>query len=202
MADPPPKRESRTRPAGPAPNRTKLHEAALLHLSRFAATQSGLVRVLDRRIDRWIRRAEQEKLDTSPAAASRQAAREVVAALVQSGVVNDEAFAEARARRLTRAGRSRRQVQAHLQSKGVAASLADAALPDPEAELQAALAYARRRRLGPFRTAPDDAGDDPDARRRELAAMARAGFPQGVAQQALRMDPDEALSLVIALKSS
>lgn len=193
MADPP-----KPRPAGPAPDRARLHDAALTHLSRFAATEAGLVRVLDRRIDRWVRRAALEGMDTDAAALSRRAAREVAAALVQSGVVNDQAFADARARRLTRAGRSRRAVQAHLAAKGVAAPLAQAALPDEDAELSAALAYARRRRLGPFRTDPD--APDPDRMRRELGAMARAGFPQPVAQQALRMDPDAALAMVIALK--
>ena len=195
MADPP-----KPRPAGPAPDRARLHDAALTHLSRFAATEAGLVRVLDRRRDRWVRRAALEGMDTD-AAPSRRAAREVAAALVQSGVVNDQAFADARARRLTRAGRSRRAVQAHLAAKGVAAPLAQAALPDEAAELSAALAYARRRRLGPFRSAPDDISEsDPDRMRRELGAMARAGFPQPVARQALRMDPDAAAAMVIALK--
>ena len=197
MADPPKPRPPQ-RPAGPPPDRASLHEAALTHLSRFAATEAGLVRVLDRRIDRWVRRAAQEGAEAE-AGPSRRAAREVAAALVQSGVVNDEAFADARARRLTRAGRSRRAVQAHLAAKGVAAPLAQAALPDEDMELAAALAYARRRRLGPFRTAPEE-GDGPERMRRELGAMARAGFPQPVAQRALRMDPEAALAAVIALK--
>lgn len=198
MADPPKPRPPQ-RPAGPAPDRARLHDAALTHLSRFAATEAGLVRVLDRRIDRWARRAAQEGMEPD-AGPSRAAAREVARALVQSGVVDDEAFAGARARRLTRAGRSRRAVQAHLAAKGVAAPLAQAALPDEETELSAALAYARRRRLGPFRTTATDEGKELERMRRELGAMARAGFPQPVAQRALRMDPEAALAAVIALK--
>jgi len=115
---------------------------------------------------------------------------------VQSGVVDDTAFAGARARSLTRAGRSRVAVSAHLAAKGVPQAVAQAALPDPESELAAALAYARRRRLGPFRAS--DA--DEDTRRKELGALARAGFPQPVAQQALRMAPDDAKALVTRLK--
>ena len=197
------KRSSRRAPgpAGPAPNRSRLHEAALAHLARFAATEAGLVRVLDRRVDRWLHAAIAEGTHDPDALAggaqsSRLAVREVVRALVQSGVVNDEAFAGARARSLTRAGRSRVAVSAHLAAKGVPQEIAKAALPDPETELGAALAYARRRRLGPFRVA--DA--DEDTRRKELGALARAGFPQPIAQQALRMDPEAAKALVIRLK--
>ena len=51
---------------------------------------------------------------------------------------------------------------------------------DPE--LEAARAYARRRRLGPWRTKPDDSWE---RRQKELASMARAGFSFGVAKQAL-----------------
>ncbi len=188
-------------PAGPAPARSRLHEAALTHLARFAVTEAGLVRVLDRRIDRWARAAGAEGTPDPDAVAgakqaSRQAAREVVRALVQSGVVDDTAFAGARARSLTRAGRSRRAVSAHLAAWGVPQDVAQAALPEPESELAAALAYARRRRLGPFRVQEADA----DIQRKELGALARAGFPQPVAQQALCMDPEDAKALVIRLK--
>ncbi len=194
-------RRDTPKPAGAAPTRARLHDAALAHLARFATTEAGLVRVLDRRIDRWARAAGVEgTLDPDAIAnaqqASRQAAREVARALVQSGVVNDTAFAGACARSLTRAGRSRVAVSAHLAAKGVPQAVAQAALPDPESELAAALAYARRRRLGPFRAS--DA--DEDTRRKELGALARAGFPQPVAQQALRMAPEDAKALVIRLK--
>jgi len=193
-------------PAGTAPTRSRLHEAALAYLARFAATEAVLIRVLDRRIDRWVRAAAAEgthdpDILAAEAQASRKTVREVARALVQSGVVNDEAFAGARARSLTRAGRSRMAVSAHLTAKGVPQDVVKAVLPDPEAELGAALAYARRRRLGPFRSTDTDPADaDEDTRRKELGALARAGFPQPIAQQALRMDPEAAKALVIRLR--
>lgn len=199
QAGPGPGRRTRAapRPAGPAPTRARLHDAALAHLARFAASEAGLVRVLDRRIERWARAAATEgPVDPDAVAHSKQAARTVAQALVQSGVLDDAAFAGARARSLTRAGRSRRAVGAHLAGKGVASDVANAALPDPESELAAALAYARRRRLGPFRVADADDG----TRLKELGALARAGFPQPVARQALAMDTEAATALVIRLK--
>ena len=109
--------------------------------------------------------------------------------------MDDAAFAEARARRLLRAGRSRRAVSAHLAAKGVDAGLAERVLPGPGDELAAALAFARRRRIGPFRISPGEAD-----RQRELGALARAGFPRAVAEQALGMEPDDAAALVSRFK--
>jgi regulatory protein len=80
----------------------------------------------------------------------------------------------------------------------VAADVAAAALPSAEQEMAQAVAYARRRRLGPFR-----AGEaSPEQERRELAALARAGFPPGVALRALRAERDEAEALVSALRQA
>ncbi|HYZ60820.1 MAG TPA: RecX family transcriptional regulator [Acetobacteraceae bacterium] len=178
---------------GPPPDRATLHDAALQHLARYAATEAGLVRVLDRRIARWLRESGAEPEE---AAAAYEAARAVTRELAGAGAVNDAAFAAARTQRLLRSGRSRRVVSAHLAAKGVTAEIVEQVLPDAEAELAAALAYARRRRLGPFR------GGDPDAdiAQWELGAMARAGFPRAVAERALGTDPAEAETIVSRLK--
>jgi regulatory protein len=160
-----------------------------------------LRRVLERRIDRWARRAlvagDAETIATQ-AATARTLVDDVMARLVAAGAVNDTAYAENRVRNLIRSGRSRRAVAAHLAAKGVDAATAHSVLPDDEqSELGAALVLARKRRIGPFRLgqAPDDAG-----RRRELGMLARAGFSQSVARQALAMDADQAETLVIQLR--
>jgi regulatory protein len=191
---------SRHRPAGPAPDAASLHEAALDYLARYAATEAGLRRVLQRRIERWARRAALAAGDTetiaTQAAQARGTVRDVVARLVAAGAVNDAAYAESRARSLIRAGRSRRAVAAHLAAKGVdPATTQSVLLEDAQSELAAALVLARKRRIGPFRTggAPDAAGQ-----RRELGVLARAGFPQDVARRALEMDADQAETLVNA----
>ncbi len=176
-------------PPGPAPTEAVLREAALAHLARYATTRAGLLAVLDRRILRWLRAAEGDEAAAEAAVAAREAARGVADKLVALGVVDDAAFAASRARSLNRAGRSRRAVAAHLAARGIAGETAQSVLPDdPEAELAAAVAYARRRRLGPFRTAAADAA----RMQKELAAFARAGFPRDIAARALRMDHDAA----------
>jgi regulatory protein len=194
-----PRREPR--PAGPAPTAARLREAALLHLARFAATEVALKRVLERRVDRWARAAEAEgqprEAIAPAAAAARAAAAEVAATMVRAGAVDDAAFAASRARRLARAGRSQRAIAAHLAAKGVDAATAAAALPEgEEAELDAALAFCRRRRIGPFARAPEDA----DRQRKALAALARGGFAHAIARRALAMDPGQAEERLLAAR--
>jgi regulatory protein len=177
-----------------APDAAALHDAALAYLARYAATEAGLRRVLDRRLERWARATTAS--DDAVAAAKRTAS-EVIARLAAAGAVSDATFAESRAHSLARAGRSRRAIAAALAAKGVAAETARRVLPSDDAELVSALALARRRRIGPFRSgdAPDEAG-----RRRELGMLARAGFPRSVAQRALAMPNAEAAALVDALR--
>jgi regulatory protein len=175
---------------------TTLREAALAYLARYTATRTSLLRVLDRKIARWAAAAENE---AHGAPDLRAAARRVVARLVESGAVSDAAFAESRGRSLQRAGKSARAIGAHLAARGVSRDLASASVPgSPEQELAAAVIHARRRRLGGFRTKPDS----PDLRRREFAAMARAGFAQSVAGQALRLDREEAETLIATFRAN
>ncbi len=192
-----------------------LHAAALAHLARFAATEAGLRRVLERRITRWAHAAEAARDATAGgevgeiaagvAEARRQAAA-IAARLAASGVVDDATFAAARTRRLARARRARRAIAAHLAAKGVDAETARAALAAGEdGDLLAALALARRRRLGPFAPAdarpadtPDDtSSDDEAAARRPLAILARAGFPREIAERVLAMAPEQAEALLL-----
>ncbi len=197
--------------AGPPPDEARLHEAALHHLARFSATEAGLRRVLERRVERWARRAEAEGAASPEEIAEfvrlgRAAAADVARRLAAAGAVDDAAFAEARARRLQRAGRSRRAIVAHLAARGVDHATRRTVLPEGEAgeaaELAAALALCRRRRIGPF-AAPDAAGVSGadaagEAHRRALGVLARAGFPREVAEAALGMAPAEAEERLLA----
>jgi regulatory protein len=187
-------RKERRPPAEPTDQ--VLHDAAVNHLARYGATQAGVVRVLDRRIARWA----QATGDTDGrATAAKAAARAIVAKLAASGAVDDTAFAASRARSLQRAGKSGRAIGAHLAAKGVPSALAHEAVPDDEAhEVAAAAIHARKRRIGPFRTA---AADSPEIRRRELGNMARAGFSHGIARAALALSRDEAEALITQFRA-
>ena len=174
------------------PDAGKLYEAALNHLARYATTEASLARVLARKIDRWARLYAGDGAEPEAIALQARAAKARIAGVIEklrdAGAVNDGAFAASRAKRLTRAGKSRRATLAHLAAKGIT----QPAMPDdPERELAAACAYLKRRRGGPFGEAPEP---------KLLAAMARGGFTQEMARRAMRLGRDEAEALIAKLR--
>ena len=110
----------------------------------------------------------------------------MVTRAVSAGLVDDARFTAGRVAALRRRGTSARALSAKLAAKGVSRDLvADAMAAERDAaegadtEEAAAAAYAKRRRLGPWRR-PDTREAHRD---RDLAAMARAGFPYGLARR-------------------
>jgi regulatory protein len=163
-----------------------LQDRALHYLGRYAASTKRLRQVLTRRIQLS---AKAHEFDPAPLLAELE---QVIARLTRTGLLNDTVFAEMKTRSLNRRGGSRRQIAAKLAASGVPQAervLAIAALEaeTPTAEYDAARAYARRRRLGTFRTTPDDS---PERRRKDLGAMARAGFSLDLARRALKGEED------------
>lgn len=184
------------RKLGPAPDATRLREAALQHLARFAASEATLKQILTRRITRWAHAAAQAGIAPDIIEAAQQTARASLPALITQlrslGALNDQAFAESRARRLARSGKSRSASLAHLTAKGIDPDLAASALPpDPARDLTSACILLRRRRLPPF--APGD-------RLKTLGILARAGFDRATAEHAISMDAQTAEALVLAAR--
>ena len=203
-------REARTRPRernadpGGAPTGASLHEAALSYLARGAASTDSVVRTLRRRIGNWARRALRAGRDAeqvaSEAAAARALVDELVSRLGEVGLVNDPVFAQTRAKRMSSAGRSRRAIAAHLTTKGIdAATVREAVAHDASAELAAAIALARKRRLGPFareEVAVESRDAARAAERKALGTLARAGFDFSVCERALRMNREDAEAIL------
>lgn len=173
-----------------------LEAAALFYLGRFAATRETLRRVLMRRVVRAARAGVSDAVEAERWVAA------LVERLARSGAVDDDVYAAGRARSLLRQGRPRRVIARALAAKGVEAESADAAIAaldevGPQPDLIAAIAYARRRRLGPFR--PEDRAAN---RLRDLAAMGRAGFSGTVARQVIDAADRDALEQLQARESA
>ncbi|SJZ80081.1 regulatory protein [Consotaella salsifontis] len=141
--------------------------ASSTYLSRYASSSDNLRKVLRRKL---VRRLAGETAAVSDEHAAL--VDSVVASFVELGLLDDEAYAEARLNSLRRRGAPSRQIAAKLANRGVdAETVARAIAADPVSDRQAALRYAQRRRLGPFRIR-----DRAERRERDLAAMVRAGF--------------------------
>ena len=171
-----------------APTAERLHARALHYLGRFATTAAHLRRVLLRRATR-----DAELLGLDPAQVRRDVDG-VVARVVAAGLVDDRLFAASRARRLIEAGRSPARIRIALAAKSLDEhAIADAmrALAEGQAdpELAAAMAYARRRRLGPWGPVATRA----DRKAKDLAALGRAGFGYQTARKVVEADEIEIL---------
>jgi len=147
---------------------------AIGYLGRYASSAENLRRVLVRRVRRHSPEAGQQALGLID---------ELVARYRQSGLLDDAAYTAGRVASLHRRGDSLTAIRARLAAKGAPAEIVEDAVsglhagaPDPD--LAAACAFARRRRLGPYRRAAAD-------RARELGAFARAGFDRRVAEAVL-----------------
>jgi regulatory protein len=181
-----------------SPDAANLYAAALDYLARYAATEAGLRRVLERRIDRWMRAQPDADAAEPAASAARGTIDGVLRRLAEAGALSDAAFAEIRARSLVQGGRSTRGVQMRLVAKGVAPDMArQVAATDADTELAAALVLARNRRIGPFRMAQ---GADAKARTKEMSVLARAGFSRDVADRVLETSLEDAEARIFELR--
>ena len=162
-----------------------LENVALHYLERYASSSANVRRVLLRR----IHRSTAHWGDDQDAALTAMDA--VLQKLTRLGYLDDSRYALAKAGALRSRGGSARKVRAGLAAKGVDADLIDQALAqsaergDPD-EIEAALIYARKRKLGPFRPASRE-----DFRTKDLAAMGRAGFGWDVAKRIIDSKQDE-----------
>lgn len=154
-----------------------LERIALRYVERFATTQGKLTDYLARKLRErgW---AEADAPDPGGVAA-RMAAR---------GYIDDRGWAEAKGAALTRRGLGAGRVAMALRQAGIEA--ADAAPVREAAAGQAAasaLAFARRRRFGPYAPVPADR----DLRERQVAAMIRAGHGFAIARKIVDAQPGE-----------
>jgi regulatory protein len=167
-------RVEKSKPAPEPLTQRKLEELALAYLNRFDCTVKKLEQHLRGRL---------RKLSAPPEALGW--VREVVERYRGSGLLDDSRFARNLSAQLGARGKSTRAIAQKLFARGVPSDVAEPLLAErrgqPLAELQAAQAYVRRRRLGPYRNPEQREAH----RHKDLATLARQGFSFDVARQAL-----------------
>ncbi len=171
-------------PREPRPiDAAQLQEMALGYAARYATTAAKLRQYLARKLrERTWTPAEPPDIEG------------LSARIVALGYVNDRAYAASKTRDLTARGFGQQRVRSALSAAGV--SRDDVAAEAVEASpFVAALAFARRRRLGPF--GRDGSPADPAVKRRQMAAMARAGHGFDVARRVIEARNEAAAEALV-----
>jgi regulatory protein len=163
--------------SGPV-DRAALAKVALGYLNRRDASRNKLAAHLER----WVLRTHSEE----QVAAARPLIQELMERYQASGLVDDARLAENAVKSLRARGKSARAISYKLATQGVASVSIDAALSadrrqNSEAELSAAKALARKRKLGAYRPEAERA----EKHRKDLAVLARAGFDFDTCRRAL-----------------
>jgi regulatory protein len=184
-----PRSDDRRKPKGPKKATPDyLEKAALHYLERYASSRANLRRVLMGKVERSARFHGTDREDGA------RAVEQLLDRLARAGYLDDAAYARGRAVSLHRAGHGAQAIRMKLRQKGVDEDTAWAALESLEdeaeaPELAAALRYARKRRLGPYRT-PEQREANAE---RDMAALARKGFSLDLARQVVLTDDLETL---------
>ena len=149
-----------------------LREATSDYLQRYSPSEQQLRQVLWRKIDKNIRlRGEGDRYDYTEMIDAEIEYRHSI------GALNDEILANAWAESLHRRGKSAIQIRASLRSKGFSGTNIDQSFEQFEQSaedlaLEAAIVYARKKRLGPFQSNEEKRRA---RQKKDIASMIRAG---------------------------
>ena len=203
----------KAKPATPA----RLENGALFYLERFSSSRENLRRLLMRRVQKS---AQTYDTDIDEGVAAIQ---DIIERFEDLGLLNDRLYATNKIKGYHRRGLSMRAMRMKLKEKFVDDGDIEGAfealkLDVVSPEIEAAINYARRRRIGPYRSlrtqrygeAPDVV-DDADLEnltgpnhpsrvdyvQRDLGAMARQGFSYELAKSVVEAEDIESLEALV-----
>jgi len=165
--------------------KSHLENSALHYLGRFASSAENLRRVLMRKVHRS---AHHHGTDPDEGAALIDG---LIDRYRRSGLLNDKAYAETRAADLHRRGIPLKGIRFKLKQKGlgdedIAHAVHQLRTEIDDVDRTAAIAFARRRRLGPYGNL--DTKGRAETRDKQLATLARAGFDYETARTIIDAD--------------
>lgn len=175
----------RTSPKATSPkalDRETIEQKALSYLDRFDASAARLRRVLEQFVRR---RAKELCVDVAP---YLSIVDETLTRYQASGLVDDRRYGAAMARTLAARGTSRQAIRNKLLGRGMQGDVIDAVVAglgdEVGTDLEAARALVKKRRMGNYRP-PNERKEN---YRRDLGALARAGFDFDTAKAALSLE--------------
>ncbi len=169
--------------------KTYLHNSGLYYLERFAASKKHFIFVMSRKVMRSCAYHKDQDYNDCISMVHELADR-----FEKAELLNDKVFSENVINSLRKKGFSKNAILARMAKKGIARDLTLSSLNEvdtrfsdenpEEAEKEAALRFAKRKRIGPF------SNGRPKDYKKSLGMMARAGFSYELSNQILG-NPDD-----------
>jgi len=179
-----------------------LRSAGLFYLQRFPASTHQFHGAMMNKVRRSCGFHKTQKINEC-----EKLVDDLVKDFVTSGVLNDELYAQAMVTSLRRQGKSKRSIFAKLKIKGLGDDMIEKKLSEydeerhelpADAELEAAIIFARKKRIGPFKKDSDNKSEEEKDKltKKALGAMGRAGFFYDTVQIVFDMNAEEAKALI------
>ena len=146
----------------------RLKNIALYYLKRFDSSTDNLRQVLKRRVNDYAYHHPEW---------NKQEAYQWIENLLEDferyGYLDDARYAEIKVKNYAMSGKSARYITGKLKQKGISESMVTALLEEQEYDpFETALAFAKKKKLGPFR----DEDKQAEFKQKDLGTLLRAGF--------------------------
>lgn len=169
----------------------RLRAGALFYLDRYATSSENLRQVLMRRV---YKSASLHGTDTTEGAEFVDA---IIKKFLELNILDDDAYARMKIESMRRRGTSSKAIRQKLMMKGIPSDIIDKSLDEFEEEtgkheIHSAIAYIKRRRLGPYRIKARE-----EFQEKDMAALGRQGFSYDMARKLVLVDDITALEELI-----
>lgn len=174
-----------------------LHNSGLYYLQRFATSRAHFERVMMNKVRKSCAYHKDQSIDDCAKMVKTVAER-----FEELGLLNDRLYTQGVVTSMRRSAKSERAILAKLKQKGLPEDLIREMLDKidmqdqsdrSQAELNAAIRLAKKRRIGPYSN--DTEAKKEDDYKRALGILARAGFGFDTAQKVLEMSLEDAEEL-------
>lgn len=167
-------------------SQTYLHNSGLYYLQRFSSSVENFRRVFKRKIINSCRHHIDQDLESC-----FELLEKIIENFKRVDLLNDETYAQGKINSLRRSGQSTKSVIQKMQVKGINQEMTQEMLRkfedrDENSELNAALIFARKKRIGPYTNFEKEFDYT-----KQLAAMARAGFSYEISAKIIKMTQDD-----------
>ena len=168
---------------------TYLHNSGLYYLQRYAASSGHFREVMLRKIKKSCMAHPEQNIEYCIPLLD-----ELIEKFMTVNLLDDQSYVTGMVNTMRRKGKSAKAIHNHLRNKRVPPQAIEDALASfdhendetsAETEFKAAIIYARKKRLGPYK------GEKEIDPQKELARMARAGFAYDTSRRVLNMNEEE-----------